>query len=57
MGKGANVSKVSLGGSTKRTKGIEEIQLHADGEREIVRPLPGIYEFQSSISLLSYIFL
>ena len=56
MGSGANFLKVSLVGSTKRVVGIEEIQVHAKGERETICPLPGIDEFQSSISLLSHIF-
>ena len=56
MGRGANFSKVSLGGGTKRAEGIEEIQVHVEGERETVLPLLGIDEFQSSISLLYGIF-
>ena len=56
MGKGANFSKVMLGGGTKRVEGIKEIQVHVEGERENVCPLPGIDEFQSSISLISIIF-
>ena len=53
MGRWANFSKVSLGGGTKSVEGIEEIQVHAEGEIEIVCPLRGIDEFQGSISLLS----
>ena len=56
MGIGAIFSKVSLGGGTKGVEGNEEIQVHLEGERENVCPLPGIDEFQGSISLLSGIF-
>ena len=31
MGRGANFSNILLGGGTKRVKGIEEIQVHAEG--------------------------
>ena len=40
MGRGVNVSKAPLGGSTKRVKGVEEIQVHAEGERSAMFPLP-----------------
>ena len=56
MGRGVNFLKVLLGRGTKRVEGIEEIQIHAEGERSNVFSLLGIDEFQSSISLLSGIF-
>ena len=56
MGRRVNIPKVSLGRSKERVKGVEEIQVHSKGERSIVHSLLGIDELQSSISLLSYIF-
>ena len=56
MGRGVNVSKAPLGGGIKRVEGIEEIQVHVEGERETICPLPGIDEFHSSIPLQSGIF-
>ena len=56
MGRGVNVSKASLGGGTKRVEGVEEIQVHTEGEILTMHPILGIDEFQSSISFLSNIF-
>ena len=56
MGRRFNILEVSLGISTERVEGVEEIQVHAEGKRSIVHSLSGIDEIQSSISLLSCIF-
>ena len=56
MGRGDNFSKVPLGVGAKRVEGIEEIQVHAEGERSTVHSLPRIDEFHSSIPLQSGIF-
>ena len=57
MGRRANIPEVSLGISTERIEGVEEVQVHAKGERPTVHSLLRIDELQSSISLLSCIFI
>ena len=44
MGRRANILEVSLGRSTERIEGVEEIQVHAKGERPTVHSLPRIDE-------------
>ena len=53
MGRGANFQRFRWEEVQKELKGIEEIKVHEEVEISIVCPLPGIDEFQSSISLLS----
>ena len=57
MGKRANISEVPLRRITKIIEGVEEIQVHAEGERPAVHSLPRIDEIQSPITRLSYIFI
>ena len=56
MGRKADIPEVPLGRSTEIIEGVEEVQVHAKGERPTIHSLLRINELQSSISLLSYIF-
>ena len=57
MSRRANIPKVPLGRITERIEGVEEIQVNAKGERPTVHSLLQNDELQSSISLLSCIFI
>ena len=57
MGIRANIPEVSLGRSIEIIEGLEEVQVHAKVEIPTVHSLLRIDEIQSSISLLSYIFI
>ena len=57
MGRIDNIPEVSLERSTERIEGVEEVQVHAKGEIPIVHSISRIDELQSSIFLLSCIFI
>ena len=57
MGRRDNIPEVSLGRSTERIEGVEKVRIHAKGETPIVHSLLRIDDIQSSISLLSCIFI